>query len=122
MTGYSFHPRRNEYPVTAFPHFQSALFFALSVTWLVTRPVGAGTLTNATVAEVVFLLMLVVYLPLALRRFYGQSWRWTAVKALAIVIVYRQLMGPRGRALGAGRDLGGVSRGLPARATAPAGL
>jgi hypothetical protein len=39
-------------------HFQSALFFALS-----------------------------------LRRFYGQSWRWTAVKTLAILFVYAQLLG-----------------------------
>lgn len=39
------------------------------------------------------LAMLLVYLPLALRRFYGQSRRWTAIKTLALLYVYLSLLG-----------------------------
>ena len=63
-------------------HFQSALFLALALAWLVTRPVGADFLVSAIAWAVVGMAMLFVYLPLALRRFYGQSWPWTAVAVM----------------------------------------
>jgi hypothetical protein len=74
-------------------HFQSALFMALSLAWLVTRPLGPELLASAIAYGVVGTVMLFVYLPLSLRRFYGQSRRWTAVKTLAVLFLYSQLLG-----------------------------
>ncbi len=74
-------------------HFQSALFFALSLAWLITRPLGAEIVASAIAYGVTGLVMILVYLPVSLRRFYGQSWRWTALKTLAVLFVYSQLLG-----------------------------
>lgn len=74
-------------------HFQSALFFAATLAWLGFWPVGADLMASLLASVVAFVLMVFVYLPFALRRFYGQSRRWTAVKALAVIFVYSQLLG-----------------------------
>lgn len=74
-------------------HFQSALFLVLSLVWLVTRPLGLELLVASVVYGLTGMGMIAVYLPLALRRFYGQSWGWTAVKALVLLAVYKQLLG-----------------------------
>jgi hypothetical protein len=74
-------------------HFQSALFFAVTLGWLGAWPVGASLMPSLIASVVAFVLMVFVYLPLALRRFYGQSRRWTAIKALAVIFLYSQLLG-----------------------------
>lgn len=74
-------------------HFQTAFFFALSITWLASQLLRL-TIGKSLLAGVVVLIgSLFVYLPMALRRFYGQS-RWlTAVKSFALLYVYSQLLG-----------------------------
>lgn len=74
-------------------HYQSALFFALVVTWLASRLLGLEFVWSAFAHAGAALVMLFVYLPLALRRFYGQSRLWTALKTLALIWVYSQLLG-----------------------------
>ena len=56
-------------------------------------PLSADLMASLLAGVVAFVLMVFVYLPLALRRFYGQSRRWTAIKALAVLFVYSQLLG-----------------------------
>ena len=73
-------------------HYQAALFFALSASWVVTRLAGLELLASSLVYAVGALGMLVVYLPLALRRFYGQSRLWTTVKTLVLLFVYLRLL------------------------------
>ena len=74
-------------------HYQSALFLAFSAAWLVAWlpgvTLGAAIIAYATVP----IIMLFVYLPLALRRFYRQSRLWTGVKTVAVIFVYGQLLG-----------------------------
>jgi hypothetical protein len=74
-------------------HFQSALFFAMSLGWLITRPLAGKLLIASVVYGVLALVMLLVYLPLAVRRFYGQSWLVTAAKVMLVLFVYSQLLG-----------------------------
>lgn len=73
-------------------HYQAALFLALSAAWLIgwiaRLPFGPSVFVYLAAG----LVMLVVYLPLALRRFYGQPRRWTAVKTLVLLVLYSQLM------------------------------
>lgn len=73
-------------------HFQTALFFALSAAWLIARLAGLELVPSAISYVATGLAMLAIYLPLALRRFYRQSRAWTAVKTLALVFVYFQLL------------------------------
>jgi hypothetical protein len=73
-------------------HYQTALFFALSAAWLVARLARfelAGTLISALIA---LLALLFVYLPWALRSFYGQSKRVTTLKTFAVLYLYSQLL------------------------------
>jgi len=74
-------------------HYQSALFFALAVAWLATRVLGLALLASGIVYAVTVLVMLLSYLPVALRRFYGQSRGWTAIKTVIILFVYTRLLG-----------------------------
>ena len=37
-------------------------------------------------------IMLIVYLPLALRRMYRQRWRWTVLKAVLLFFIYGQIL------------------------------
>ena len=74
-------------------HFQAELFFALSASWLVTRLSGLEMLGSVIAGVIVFVAILFVYLPLALRRFYGQSLLWTALKAFTVLFLYHQLLG-----------------------------
>jgi hypothetical protein len=74
-------------------HYQSALFFALSAVWLLTRLAGLELVASGLAYVGTVLAMLVVYLPLALRRFYRQSRLWTTVKTLALLFVYTRLLG-----------------------------
>jgi len=73
-------------------HFQSALFFALVVGWLLNRMIGLELVVSALAYALLALAMLVIYLPIALRRFYQQSRRWTAVKTFVLLFVYFQLL------------------------------
>lgn len=74
-------------------HYQSALFFALSAVWLVTWLAGLGMLASGIAYAAIFMAMQIIYLPMALRRFYRQSRLWTTVKTLALLFVYFQLLG-----------------------------
>jgi hypothetical protein len=74
-------------------HYQSALFFALSAVWLLTRLAGLELVASGLAYVGTVLAMLVVYLPLALRRVYRQSQLWTTVKTLALLFVYTRLLG-----------------------------
>jgi hypothetical protein len=74
-------------------HYQSALFLAVAGAWAVARLSFGDWRVSALSYALAFLVMLVVYLPMALRRFYRQSWWWTAVKAVALLFVYVQLLG-----------------------------
>ncbi len=73
-------------------HYQSALFLALSAAWLLARVPGLGLLGIALVYALTLFAMLFLYLPWGLRRFYGQSRRWTALKTLALLFIYGQLL------------------------------
>lgn len=72
-------------------HFQAAFFFALSAVWLFNR-LAQLELGGSLIAGVVVLVaLLFVYLPMALRRFYGQSRLLTALKTFAVLYLYAQL-------------------------------
>ena len=74
-------------------HYQTAFFFALSAAWLLSRLARfelAGSLISAVV---VLFALLFVYLPWALRSFYGQSRRVTALKTFAVLFLYTQVLG-----------------------------
>lgn len=75
-------------------HFQTALFLAVSLAWLARQIAGLAFLASAAVYAAALLAILFVYLPMALRRFYGQSRGWTALKTLAVLLVYSWLLGP----------------------------
>lgn len=73
-------------------HFQCALFLALALAWLLARAVGLGDLPRVLTYVVVGFLVMVVYLPVALRRVYRQP-RWlTGVKTLLLIVCYAQLL------------------------------
>jgi len=74
-------------------HYQSALFFALSAAWLFTQIARIELPASVIAYAVVAVAMILVYLPLALRRFYRQSWPWTAIKSFAVLYIYSQLSG-----------------------------
>ena len=74
-------------------HFQSALFFALATTWLVTRVLRLGLGPSLLAYVATGLLVLTVYLGLALKRTYHQSWGWTLGKILLLTFIYARLMG-----------------------------
>ncbi len=73
-------------------HFQAALFFALSATWLLTRLARLEIIGSVLAGTLVFVAILFVYLPKALSRFYGQSRLWTALKTIAVLYLYSQLL------------------------------
>lgn len=73
-------------------HFQAALFFALGATWLVTRLAQMETLGSLLAGALVFIVILFVYLPKALGKFYGQSGPWTALKSIGVLYLYSQLL------------------------------
>ena len=73
-------------------HFQSALFLALVAAWALARLPWVGLLAELLLYVATFLAMVAVYLPLALRRVYGQP-RWlTAVKTLLLIYGYLKVM------------------------------
>jgi hypothetical protein len=74
-------------------HFQAALFFALALAWLVTTGLGLNVVGSGIAYAVTALVMLLSYLPVALRRFYDQSPVWTAVKTIVLLFVYVRLLG-----------------------------
>lgn len=73
-------------------HFQSALFLALAVAWLLARLLGLGLVSSLLTYVVAGSLTLFLYLPLALRRVYLQRWRWTVLKTLLLFLIYGQLL------------------------------
>lgn len=74
-------------------HFQAALFFALSLAWLVSRLAGFELLGCLIAGVVAITGLLFVYLPVAIRRFYAQSRLLTALKTFAVLYLYYQLLG-----------------------------
>jgi hypothetical protein len=74
-------------------HFQAALFFALSAAWLVSWIARFGLIGNIVVFVLPLAGLAFVYLPLAVRRFYGQSRLVTGLKTVAVLWVYSQLLG-----------------------------
>jgi hypothetical protein len=72
-------------------HFQAALFGTLVVTWLVTSLLPLPFVGVVVAYAAVFLLMLFWYLPIALRRVYGQGRAITAIKTLLLALIYLQL-------------------------------
>ena len=79
-------------------HFQSALFLSFAVAWLVARIAGLGLAWTMVLQFVVFLLMISVYLPMALRRLHGESRAMTAGKTFlvfgAYLIAMQWVVGP----------------------------
>lgn len=73
-------------------HFQSALFLALSIAWLLTRLLSRSLVFSIVLYTLVGLSTITVYLFLALRRVYRQSRRRTVVKLLALLFIYGQLL------------------------------
>lgn len=74
-------------------HFQSALFVVLAVAWLIVFLFGLGLIVSLPLYVAVLFLMLLVYLPLALRHVYRQG-RWlTALKTVLLVMGYFRLLG-----------------------------
>jgi len=72
-------------------HFQSALFVALSLVWLLTLVLPGGAAVSAAIYVLGLLLMFAVYLPRAQRRVYGQG-RWrTALKTVLLAVGYAVL-------------------------------
>ncbi len=74
-------------------HFQTALFLSLSTAWLTGRLLGFEIIGTVLLVAGAGVAILTVYLPMALRRFYGQSRRWTAVKTVAVSVAYSWLLG-----------------------------
>lgn len=74
-------------------HYQSALFFAAALVWLVVQIIGIEFATSALVYAFIFIAMILVYLPMALRRFYRESRLKTALKTLLVLFVYSRLLG-----------------------------
>lgn len=75
-------------------HFQSALFLALALAWGVTRLAGLAFLWSLLIYVAVWLGMLTAYLPLALRRMYGESRGVTAAKTVVLIVAYMMLLQP----------------------------
>jgi len=73
-------------------HLQSALFFALAATWLVARLLSLGLTSSLFAYLAVWLAIMTVYQALALRRFYRQSWWWTAAKVVLVSAAYLQIL------------------------------
>lgn len=73
-------------------HFQSALFFGLSATWLIGRLARFELPGNLIAAVVAIVALIWVYLPFALRKFYRQSRLWTGLKTLAVLYLYSELL------------------------------
>ena len=55
---------------------------------------GIPLLAGIAVYVVASLGILFVYLPMALRRFYAQPRRWTAITTIAVLLVYFRLAAP----------------------------
>lgn len=79
-------------------HFQSALFFALAVTWIVLRVARAPFVVSVLTYLVVFLLMVTVYLSRALWRVYREArvttWAKTALLLFAYLFAFQLVIGP----------------------------
>jgi hypothetical protein len=73
-------------------HFQSAMFLALALTWLVIRLVSLALIWTFVAYFLVILLVLLVYLPMALHHVYAQSRWWTGAKTVVLLFVYSQLL------------------------------
>jgi hypothetical protein len=73
-------------------HFQSAMFLALALTWLVIRLVSLALIWTFVAYFLVILLVLLVYLPMALHHVYAQSRWWTGAKTVVLLFVYSPLL------------------------------
>jgi hypothetical protein len=73
-------------------HFQSAVFLALALVWGIGLVMDAPLVWSILAYLLGGLLLLTIYLPLALRRVYRQSIGWTALKTVALLFIYSQLM------------------------------
>ena len=73
-------------------HFQAMFFVALAAAWLIQAVAGLPLSAGLILYAVVALLMLVGYLPLALRRVYQQRMSLTLVKSLVLLLAYLQLL------------------------------
>ena len=73
-------------------HFQSVLFLALAATWVLCRLFGLSVISSILAYVLAGLLIMLVYMPLALRRIYRQRWRWTVLKAVLLILIYDQLL------------------------------
>jgi hypothetical protein len=74
-------------------HVQSAIFLSLVLAWLLATLFGLPLVFRLLAAIPVFLVMLFVYLPLALRRAYRQSGGATAAKTVVVIVAYLQVLG-----------------------------
>ena len=79
-------------------HFQSALFLAMSTTWIALRLLGAPVALSIVSYIMVFLVMITVYLSIALWRVYGEKrlmrWGKTALLVFAYVQAGQWVLGP----------------------------
>jgi hypothetical protein len=73
-------------------HYQAALFFALTASWLVSQPLGLGMIGSVLAYVLTGASMLFFYLPLALARAYRQARRWTFVKTFVLLFMYLQIL------------------------------
>jgi hypothetical protein len=74
-------------------HFQSALFLALTLCWLISRVLGLGLLPSLIAYVATGLMMMTAYLSMALSRVHRQRWWWTTVKVMMLTVIYARLLG-----------------------------
>ncbi len=75
-------------------HFQSVIFLALVLARLV-NIVGLGGMQSGIISYLVVILFVTpLYLLLALKQVYRQTWPWTAVKTVALGVLYFLLIQP----------------------------
>jgi hypothetical protein len=75
-------------------HFQSVIFLALLLAGLANILGLSGLFSGILTYVVVILLVTPLYLLLALKRVYSQTWPWTAVKTVVLGLLYLLLIQP----------------------------
>jgi hypothetical protein len=79
-------------------HFQSALFLAMSTTWIVLRLLGAPMVVSAITYILLFVLMITVHLSLSQARVYAEKrlmrWGKTALLVFAYMTAGQWVIGP----------------------------
>ncbi len=73
-------------------HFQSALFFALAISWLIAWALRLDLLPSLGVYVGTGMLMITAYLGLALSRVHRQGRWWTVFKTVLVLFVYSRLL------------------------------